>query len=129
MSKKHADYIRDIRRALKKVAKYNTSLEFQIFSLAASMRALELAVSDIDGLESTSYTGTNRYGNESRFVDPAFKVLKEQQDAVTKQMKALGLTAEDLVGTDDNDPLVEMTRKLTEEAANRKPVIIKPEVD
>lgn len=41
-----------------------------------------------------------------------FKILKDAQESVTKQMKALGLTTADLVNDDDKDPLYEITAKV-----------------
>ena len=126
MQKKTAEYIIEVRKALKNAGKYNKSLELQIFSLAGSLRALDLAIGDIDDLESTSYDTTNRYGSESKDPHPAFRILKESQDAVTRQMKALGLTAADLDGGDDNDPLIELTKKVRS-SGQRKQVVIKPD--
>ena len=39
-------------------------------------------------------------------------------------MKALGLTAEDLTGTDDDDPLIDLTKKV-KNAGRKKPNIVK----
>ncbi len=126
MAKKSTEFLDDVRKALKNAGKYNKSLELQIFSLSGSLRALALAIEDIDGIDVTDTTSTNRYGKETQIAHPAFKVLKDSQDAVTRQMKALGLTAADLVGGDDNDPLVDLTKKVRS-SARRKNVVIKPE--
>ena len=39
-------------------------------------------------------------------------------------MKALGLTSEELTGTDDDDPLIELTKKV-KNAGRKKSVIVK----
>ena len=39
-------------------------------------------------------------------------------------MKALGLTVEDLAGADENDPLVELTKKV-KNSGRKKPTIVK----
>ena len=43
-------------------------------------------------------------------------------------MKILGLTTEQLAGTDDTDPLVELTKKVVK-SGKKKPVVIKPDAD
>ena len=54
---------------------------------------------------------------------PAFKVQRDAQDSVTRQMKALGLTAADLSGVMDDDPLVDLTTKVKN--AGKNAVIVK----
>ncbi len=126
MAKKSTEFQDDVRKALKNAGRYNKSLELQIFSLSGSLRALALAIEDIDALDVTDTKSVNRYGKETQIAHPAFKVLKDSQDAVTRQMKALGLTAAELIGTDDNDPLVDLTKKVRN-SARRKTVVIKPD--
>jgi hypothetical protein len=125
MAKKVDEYRKDIERALKAAGKYSKSLGAQILSLAGALRTLDLANDEIDGLESTTISVTSRYGNETLAPHPAFKIQKDAQDSVTRQMKALGLTAEELTGTDDDDPLIELTKKV-KNAGRKKPIIIKP---
>ena len=125
MQKKSTDFFDDVKKALKSAGKYNRSLDLQILSLAGSLRALWLAIQEIDAIEVCDMTTVNRYGKESQVAHPAFKVLKDSQDAVTRQMKALGLTAAELMGSDDNDPLVDLTKSVRN--AKRKKVVIKPE--
>lgn len=112
MAKTIQAYKAQIVKALRSAGKYSKGLDMQILSLAGVMRTLDLANSDIDALETTTITVTSRYGNETLEPHPAFKVQKDAQDAVTRQMKALGLTAEELSGSDDNDPLIELTEKV-----------------
>lgn len=109
MDKKTSDYRKDIERALRSASRYNKSLGAQIESLAGALRTLALANDDIDSLESTTIAVISRYGNETLAPHPAFKIQKDAQDSVTRQMKALGLTVEELTGGDDNDPLIELT--------------------
>lgn len=124
MAKKVNDYKKDIERALKAAGKYNKSLGAQILSLAGALRTLDLANDEIDELESTTIAVTSRYGNQTLAPHPAFKIQKDAQDSVTRQMKALELTAEDLTGTDEDDPLIELTKKV-KNAGRKKPVILK----
>ena len=126
MAKQVVDYKKDIEKALKAVGKYSKSLGPQILSLAGALRTLDLANDEIDELDTTTVMVTSRYGNEAHAPHPVFKIQKDAQDSVTRQMKALGLTAEELTGTDDDDPLIELTKKV-KNAGRKKPVIVKPD--
>ena len=121
MAKKVSDYKKDIERALKAVNKYSKSLDMQIMSLASAMRTLELANDEIDSLEITTVMEVTRYGSKHA-PHPVFKIQKDAQDSVTRQMKALGLVADDLIGDDENDPLIDLTKKIKN--AGRKRVNI-----
>lgn len=112
MSKLIADYKKDIERALKAAGRYSKSLDIQILSLASALCTLCKANDEIEGLDCVTISVTTRYGNESIAAHPVFKIQKDAQDSVTRQMKALGLTAEELTGTDDDDPLIDLTRKV-----------------
>lgn len=126
MAKKVGEYRKDIEKALKAAGKYSKSLGAQILSLAGALRTLDLANDDIDELETTTIYSVSRYGNETLVPHPAFKVQKDAQDSVTRQMKALGLTAEDLTGSDEDDPLIELTKKV-KNAGRRSARIIRRE--
>lgn len=121
MAKKVAEFKKDIVKALKGAGNYNKSLDMQIQALASAMRTLDLANDEIDELECVTVMETTRYGKKMA-PHPAFKIQKDAQDSVTRQMKALGLTAEDLAGDIESDPLVELTKKVKNAG---KPVIIK----
>ena len=124
MAKKVNEYKKDIERALKAVGKYSKSLGAQILSLAGALRTLDIANDEIDELKTTTISVVSRYGNQTLAPHPVFKIQKDAQDSVTRQMKALGLTAEELTGTDDDDPLIELTKKVRS-AGRKSPVIIK----
>lgn len=123
MAKKVSDYKKDIERALKAVNKYSKSLDMQIMSLASAMRTLELANDEIDSLEITTVMEVTRYGSKYA-PHPVFKIQKDAQDSVTRQMKALGLVADDLIGDDENDPLIDLTKKI-KNAGRKKVNIVK----
>lgn len=125
MTKQVNEYKKDIIKALKAAGKYSRSLDAQILSLAGALRTLDLANDEIDELDSVTIPVTSRYGNETLAPHPVFKIQKDAQDSVTRQMKALGLTAEELTGTDEDDPLIELTKKVRN-AGRKKPNIIKP---
>ena len=115
-------------KALKAAGKYSASLEVQVHSLATALRSLDIADRDLDGLDSTVVTSISRYGNESLAPHPVFKILKDTQDSITRQMKALGLTAEELAGADGDDPLYELTRQVQQTGVSRR-VTLRPESD
>lgn len=122
MTKTIEDYIKDIRKALKSNNAYTSALDMQIRSLASAMRNLDMANAQIDGLTETTVWEKTRYG-EKLAPHPVFKIAKEAQELITRQMKVLKLTAEDLTGAVDDDPLVDMTKKLAK--ARKSPKIIK----
>ena len=124
MEKKVSDYKADIVKALKAAGKYSKSLDIQIVALAGALCTLNKANDEIDGLASVTISVISRYGNETLAPHPVFKIQKDAQDSVTRQMKALGLTAEDLTGTDDDDPLIDLTKKV-KNAGRKKPNIVK----
>ena len=124
MEKKVSDYKADIVKALKAAGKYSKSLDIQIVALAGALCTLNKANDEIDGLDSVTISVISRYGNETLAPHPVFKIQKDAQDSVTRQMKALGLTAEDLTGTDDDDPLIDLTKKV-KNAGRKKPNIVK----
>ena len=125
MAKKVIEYKADIIKALKAAQRYSKGLDMQILSLAGALRTLDMANDEIDNLDTVLVVETSRYGNETLSPHPVFKIQKDAQDSVTRQMKALGLTVEELTGQDDNDPLIDMTKKVRA-ATRKKPTIVKP---
>lgn len=124
MAKKVNEYKKDIEKALKSASRYSRSLDAQILSLAGALRTLDLANDEIDDLDTTTISTVSRYGNETLAPHPVFKIQKDAQDSVTRQMKALGLTVEELTGTDEDDPLIDLTKKV-KNSSRKKPTIIK----
>lgn len=125
MAKKTNEYKSVIVRALQEAGRYSSGLDIQILSLASALRTLELANHEIDELDCVTIDVVSRYGNETLAPHPAFKIQKDAQESVTKQMKALGLTAEELAGSDENDPLIELTKEV-QAVARKSSKIIKP---
>lgn len=120
-----ADYRKQIIKALKAAGTYSKGVEMQVQALATALRTLDLANNQIDGLTEVTVTEETRYGWKLA-PHPAFKVQKDAQDSITRQMKILGLTTELLAGTDETDPLVELTKKVVK-SGKKKPVVIKPD--
>lgn len=123
MAKSISEYKKDIVKALKANRLYSKGLDMQVLSLASAMRNLEMANEQIDGLTETTVLEKTRYG-EKLAPHPVFKIAKEAQELITRQMKSLGLTAEDLAGDTEEDPLADLTRKLAHGRGKAK--IIKP---
>lgn len=123
MVKTIAEYKQQIEKALKSIKKYNKGLDMQITSLASALKTVDMAQWQIDGLVEVTVLEETRYGSKMA-PHPAFKVLKDAQDSVTRQLKALGLTPENLTNEDEEDPLIGVTKKVIK--AGKKPRIIKP---
>lgn len=123
MAKTVNDYKTEIIKVLKANRLYSKGLDMQVLSLASAMRNLEMANEQIDGLTETTVWEKTRYG-EKLAPHPVFKIAKEAQELITRQMKSLGLTAEDLAGEVEDDPLADLTKKLTKK--RKQPKIIKP---
>jgi hypothetical protein len=124
MAKTVSEYTKEITKMLKANNTYSRGLDMQILSLASAMRNLEMANDQIDGLTETTVWETTRYG-EKLAPHPVFKIAKEAQEQVTRQMKALGLTVDELAGNTEDDPLADLTKKLTKK--RKQPTIINPE--
>lgn len=124
MAKTVNEYVKEITKTLKANKTYSRGLDMQILSLASAMRNLEMANNQIDGLTETTVWETTRYGKKLA-PHPVFKIAKEAQELVTRQMKALGLTVDELAGNTEDDPLADLTKKLTKK--RKQPTIINPE--
>lgn len=124
MAKTVSEYTKEITKLLKANKTYSKGLDMQILSLASAMRNLEMSNDQIDKLTETTVWETTRYG-EKLAPHPVFKIAKEAQELVTRQMKALGLTVDELAGNTEDDPLADLTKKLTKK--KKQPTIINPE--
>lgn len=122
MAKSVEIYKKEIVRQLRANNTYSRALDMQVMSLASAMRNLDMANEQIDKLTETTVWETTRYG-EKLAPHPVFKIAKEAQELITRQMKALGLTVEDLAGGSDDDPLADLTKKLNKK--RKAPIIIK----
>lgn len=126
MAKSVNDYVKDIKKVLRDHKVYSAALDPQITSLASAMRNLQMANDQIDTLTETTVWETTRYG-EKIAPHPVFKIAKEAQELVTRQMKVLNLTVDELAGEADDDPLVDLTKKLTKKRSAA--TTIKPKED
>ena len=121
------DYRKQIVKALKKAGTYSAGVDMQVLNLATALRTLDMANAQIDTLDEVTVWEETRYGQKLA-PHPVFKVQKDAQDSITRQMKILGLTTELLAGTDETDPLVELTKKVVK-SGKKKPVVVKPDTD
>lgn len=113
-------YIGIIEGALRRAGRYSPGVNFQVQSLASVMVTLDKANADIAGLDSTVVWESTRYGQKMA-PHPVFKIQRDAADSITRQMKALGLTVEDLANEDESDPLIELTQRVAE--AGREAVV------
>lgn len=113
MNPKITKYRTLIKKALRANFSYTPALDIQILSLASALCTLEMANADIAKLTETTVLEQTRYGSKLA-PHPAFKIQRDAQDSVTRQMKALGLRAADITDAGDSDPLVELTKKIAE---------------
>lgn len=104
-----------ITKALKDANKYNSSLKMQIDTLAITMYQQDLASKELETLERVTCVDLTRYG-EKLSPHPVFKILKDLQDSITRQMKTLSLTPEDLSVDIDASPLEKMTAEMRDTA-------------
>ena len=86
----------------------------QIQSLAGAMRTLELATDEIDSLDTTVVWEETRSGRKM-MPHPVFKIKRDAQASVKRQMKQLQLTTEELTTDQSSDPLIDLTQKLINE--------------
>ena len=100
-----------ITKALKDANKFNSSLKMQIESLAVTMYQLDLASKELETLDRVTCIDLTRYG-EKLSPHPVFKILKDLQDSITRQMKILSLTPEDLTADIEASPLERMTDEM-----------------
>lgn len=112
MAKSVLDYVKDIKKVLRDHKTYTAALDPQITSLASAMRNLQMANDQIDTLVDTTVWEETRYGKKLA-PHPVFKIAKDAQRSITEQMKALNLTVDELAGEADDDPLADLTKKLT----------------
>ncbi len=94
-------YKRRITSALKDSGLYNKNLSIQIENLATSLWTLSMCRDKMSEAEfKVIETKVTRDGCQP-IENPIFKVLARTQTDVSRQMKQLNLTVEDIVGNPD----------------------------
>ena len=76
---------------------YSSELTVQIEALAAQLTAMQIAAAEIGGMTSVCVTNASGHGQTS-VVHPAFKVLRDTTDQITRMNKQLNITVADLIG-------------------------------
>lgn len=115
-------YQSEIRRWLEAAAHYTAALEGNVFVLAGTFSRYAKALNETEALENVSVTGPNGAMQQH----PAFKMQRECEESILKQLKELGLTATGTRGKVERDPAVELIEEVTGRTRRRK--IIKPDV-
>lgn len=110
-------YIATIRRCLESANRYTEALDIQIGTLASALMTLDIVDRDI-----ASLNRDGRYCGDTLKMHPAFNVQRYMLDNVTRQMKALGLTAEQLGGEITHDNLADLTQHLIDVSGEADPV-------
>lgn len=115
-------YEKKIKSALRAAGTYNKGLDMQVTALASALRTIDMCTDQINGLDEVTVLEVTRYGSKMA-PHPVFKIQRDAQESVTKQMKLLGLTSALLSAGDDNDPLVDLTKAVRKAARS---AVIKP---
>lgn len=116
-------YMRKIKALLKDNGIYKSGLEPHIIALATALRNLDKINAEIDVIEHCVYIEQTAYGKRVQ-ENPLFGMASKQLAAIARAAKPLGLDCGKLLADDDDDPLVELTQRLTGDA--EEPQIIKP---
>lgn len=100
-----------VQRAVKSKGTDAAALEMEIYSLASARHTLDLANTEISNLSTIIVREKTQQG-EKLVSHPVFRVQRDALAAVTRHMKALGLTAVDLNTADEGSPLEDLTEKV-----------------
>lgn len=107
-------YRRKIKTAMQKCGTYDANLDFQILNLARSLRLLAQVDRKMSEPEfALIVMKVTRDGNQP-MENPVLKTLDRAQTQVTRQMRQLKLTVEDLIGAPElPDAIDELTEELS----------------
>lgn len=89
-----------VTRALKAAGRYTPCVTIQIDTLATSLLMLEKAKRQLESLEELTVMEESRYGSKIS-MHPVCKIIKDASDTVSRGMKQLGLTVEEVMGEPD----------------------------
>lgn len=107
------NYQRKIISAMKASGTYDENLYFQIKNLARSLRTLDMVDVEMSSPEFQLVTMKLTRDGEQPIENPILKTMDRAQTQVSRQMKQLKLTVEDLVGTPElPDAVDELTAEL-----------------
>lgn len=107
------NYQKKIVTAMKASGTYDENLYFQIKNLARSLRILDMVDLEMSDPEFQLVTMKLTRDGEQPIENPIIKTMDRAQNQVSRQMKQLKLTVEDLVGAPElPDGVDELTEEL-----------------
>lgn len=110
-------YRRKIKAAMQSCGTYDSNLDFQILNLARSLRLLSQVDREMSQPDFSLVVTKKTRDGAQPIENPLMKILDRAQTQVTRQMKQLKLTVEDLIGAPE---LPDAIDELTEELAKIK---------
>ena len=106
-------YVKKIRTAMQSCGTYNSNLDFQILNLARSLRLLAQVDRDMSDPDFELTVMKVTRDGEQPIGNPLLKTLDRAQTQVSRQMRQLKLTVEDLIGAPElPDGVDELTAEL-----------------
>lgn len=106
-------YRRKIKAAMQSCGTYDVNLDFQILNLARSLRLLAQVDRDMSQPDFQLTVMKVTRDGQQPMENPVLKTLDRAQTQVTRQMKQLKLTVEDLIGAPElPDAIDELTEEL-----------------
>ena len=101
-----------IRKSLREQQNYSKSMELAIELAAANYIVFELAIDEIENLDSTFVTEVSREGASRLMPHPAFKVFKDASETLRKSLRELQMTLQTLQGVTEDDELEKLIDKV-----------------
>lgn len=106
-------YVKKIKTAMQSCGTYNSNLDFQILNLARSLRLLAQVDRDMSDPDFELTVMKVTRDGEQPIENPLLKTLDRAQTQVSRQMRQLKLTVEDLIGAPElPDGVDELTAEL-----------------
>lgn len=106
-------YVKKIKTAMQSCGTYNSNLDFQILNLARSLRLLAQVDRDMSDPDFELTVMKETRDGEQPIENPLLKTLDRAQTQVSRQMRQLKLTVEDLIGAPElPDGVDELTAEL-----------------
>ncbi len=106
-------YVKKIKTAMQSCGTYNSNLDFQILNLARSLRLLAQVDRDMSDPDFELIVTKVTRDGEQPIENPLLKTLDRAQTQVSRQMRQLKLTVEDLIGAPElPDGVDELTAEL-----------------
>ncbi len=121
MLKTEIEYYKEqIRGWLRAAGHYTSALEGNIFVLAGTMARYAKALNETAEMDFVSFKSPNGALQQH----PAYKMQRECEESILKQLKELRLTSEGTRSTVERDPAVELIQDVF---GSRRPRIVKPD--